>query len=76
MPVLETLPTADLGNVDVLMVSGSRDPLGDGSRLADWLAASGATLDMHVVEAVHELTPEDTAVAQEWFGRNNGEDHG
>ncbi|TPL03653.1 ring-cleaving dioxygenase [Mesorhizobium sp. B2-4-14] len=76
MAVLETLPTADLGNVGVLMVSGSRDPLGDGSRLADWLAASGATLDMRVVEAAHELTPEDTVVAQEWFGRNNGEDHG
>ncbi|TIO52146.1 MAG: ring-cleaving dioxygenase [Mesorhizobium sp.] len=76
IPVLETLPAADLTDVDVLMVSGSRDPLGDGSRLANWFAASGAMLHLHTIEAAHELVPEDAVVAREWHGRNYGEDHG
>ncbi|RUX33682.1 ring-cleaving dioxygenase [Mesorhizobium sp. M2A.F.Ca.ET.042.01.1.1] len=76
IPVLETLPAADLTDVDVLMVPGSRDPLGDGSRLANWFGAYGATLRVHTIEAAHELVPEDAVVAREWHSRNYGEDHG
>ncbi|WP_245415988.1 MULTISPECIES: VOC family protein [Mesorhizobium] len=70
MPVLETLPPADLDGASVLMVAGARDPFGkDAPALADWLRASGAKLDMRTVDAGHDLVPDDEALARHWLQR-------
>lgn len=73
MAVLETLPETDLSGVGILQISGSRDPFGDkGARLAEWLAASGAALETHALDAGHEIVPDDAVVARQWLGRNSG----
>ncbi|RUM96654.1 ring-cleaving dioxygenase [Pseudaminobacter arsenicus] len=68
MMVLESAPKVDLRGVDVLMIAGAYDPFGvDSRRLANWLDASGATVDLRSIEAGHELTPEDGSIAREWL---------
>lgn len=71
MAVLEDLPQADLSGLSVLTLTGARDPYGPHApRLNDWLAASGARLDARVVQAGHELGPDDLTVAAEWMAED------
>ncbi|PSJ63145.1 VOC family protein [Pseudaminobacter soli (ex Li et al. 2025)] len=67
--VLEAAPTVDLRGAEVLVITGTRDPFSANSALlTNWLDASGAALERRGIEAGHELTPEDAAIAREWLG--------
>ncbi|MDH6231833.1 phospholipase/carboxylesterase [Mesorhizobium soli] len=71
--VLESTPMADLRGVDVLMIVGTRDPFGaDVARLATWLDASGAALDLRSIEAGHELMSQDGSIPREWLAEKRG----
>ena len=73
MPVLETLPDADLSGARVLMLSGKHDPFSDAApALETWLRVRGADLDARTVDAGHELTPADTLLAREWIDATMG----
>jgi len=68
MPVLESLPDADLKGASVLMTNGAQDPFGRTSpELAAWFRAQGADLEEHMIEAGHELSPEDVTLASGWL---------
>jgi len=70
MLVLDPVPAAELTGLRVLTLEGARDPYGQyASALNDWLTASGAELEAHVVAAGHELAAEDLSVASEWMQR-------
>ncbi|HUR57255.1 MAG TPA: alpha/beta hydrolase, partial [Opitutaceae bacterium] len=54
----------------VLLANGSVDPLvspDDPPRLAALLRAGGAEVDVEVLQASHQLTPQDVALAQAWM---------
>lgn len=74
MVVLEDLPKADLSGVEVLTLTGVRDPYGPyAPALNMWLKDSGAQLDARTVEGGHELSPADLSAAQNWMkGVGNG----
>ena len=70
MAALDDLPDADLGGVEVLSLSGERDPYGRfAPRLEQWLAARAADLTAEVLAAGHELTDADLARAGDWLAR-------
>jgi phospholipase/carboxylesterase len=73
MAVLEDLPSVDLSGVEVLTLTGARDPYGPyAPALNLWLKDSGAVLDARVIEGGHELSPADLAAAQDWMkGKSN-----
>lgn len=71
MPVLETLPEADLKDVKVLMVSGAHDPFGrTAGKLESWLRTNGCDLEAHRIDAGHDLTSKDIALARRWLDAN------
>lgn len=75
VPVLDPLPEADLAGSEALVISGEKDPFGDGApALAAWLAKNGATAQHRSVAAGHQLTADDEAIARGWL--NGGKDHG
>lgn len=77
MMVLEEPPAADLGDTEVLMIAGARDPFSNfGKPLAQWLTESGAMLDLHTIDAGHELSPEDESIAQDWLIARQSDGHG
>jgi phospholipase/carboxylesterase len=56
----------------VLLANGGVDPLvppGDPARLAALLRAGGAEVAIETVNASHQLTPQDVALAQDWLRR-------
>lgn len=56
----------------VLLTNGAMDPLvspDDPARLAALLRAGGAEVKTETVQASHQLTPQDVAVAREWLSR-------
>lgn len=56
----------------VLLANGAMDPLvpaDDPLRLAKLLRAGGAVADLESLQASHQLTPQDVAVAQSWLQR-------
>ncbi len=67
---LEDAPGADLSGSEVLLLTGAQDPFG---RMAPALEASldagGAALDARVINAGHELSPEDLRLAADWLAR-------
>jgi len=68
VPVLDTLPEADLTETKVLAVAGAHDPFGQrGADLVSWLEQRGATVEAHTVDAGHQLVPTDETVAAGWF---------
>ena len=74
MAALEPMPEPDLTDVEVLSVTGTRDPYGQHARaLEDWLRAQGADLDSRRIEAGHDLTPADATAAQGWQKRHGGD---
>ena len=68
MPPLTPPSPPDLRNVRALIAAGRHDPY---SRHAEALAKSlrgfGAAIDLRWMEAGHELTPGDLAIAAEWL---------
>lgn len=70
MAALEEMPEPDLTGAEVLMLIGIRDPYGQHApALEDWLRARGADLDARRIDAGHEMTPQDMAVAKSWLQR-------
>ena len=68
MAALEDMPEPDLTGTEVLMLTGSRDPYGQyASVLENWLRSGGADLEVRRIEAGHEMTQEDMAVAESWL---------
>ncbi len=68
MQVLETLPETDLSGTHVLTLAGAHDPFAFGSPpLEKWLRSSGAEVESRIIQAGHELTPEDLKIAQAWY---------
>ena len=56
----------------VLLANGSVDPLvppDHPERLAALLRAGGAEVAVETLQASHQLTPQDVALAQAWFAR-------
>jgi phospholipase/carboxylesterase len=73
MAALEPMPEPDLANVQVLMLTGMRDPYGQHApALENWLRVRGADLDARRIEAGHELSPADAAAAQDWSAQFAG----
>ncbi|MFD1881237.1 VOC family protein [Paracoccus pacificus] len=65
---LEEPPAADLNGTRVLMITGSRDPFGKmAPALEAALKSGGAEVTARVVNAGHELSPEDLVVARAWM---------
>lgn len=61
-----------LAGRQVLLANGSVDPLvsqDDPPRLAALLRAGGAEVKLETLQASHQLTPQDVAVAQAWLER-------
>ena len=68
MPVLEDLPKVNLDGARVLTLTGASDPYGPfAEAFNNWLKASGAELDARVLNAGHEIGPEDLTVAAAWM---------
>ncbi|MDO5604168.1 MAG: VOC family protein [Paracoccus sp. (in: a-proteobacteria)] len=66
--VLDDAPQADLTGTRVLMTTGARDPYGRmAPALEQSLRAGGADVDARLIEAGHELAPEDLTAAQGWL---------
>jgi len=67
---LEDAPTADLTDSDVLLLTGAQDPFG---RMVPQLEASltsgGATLNAQIIDAGHDLSPEDVRIAAKWLAK-------
>jgi phospholipase/carboxylesterase len=68
VPVLDSVPEADLTGTEILIVTGQRDAYRDKSEeLADLLRAAGATVTLEVTSGGHELGPDDAAVIGGWL---------
>jgi phospholipase/carboxylesterase len=66
--VLENRPALRQPDADVLLISGARDPFaGKAVLLETALGAAGTGLDARVIEAGHDLTPEDERIARDWL---------
>jgi predicted esterase len=63
---------ASLAGKRILLANGSVDPLVPAdhpARLAALLRAGGAEVAVETLQASHQLTPQDVALAQRWLGR-------
>ncbi len=70
MVPLREPPTADLAGKDVLIVSGSQDPIVPASnawRLAEHLREAGALVEHRTLPTGHGLTQADVELAQRWM---------
>jgi phospholipase/carboxylesterase len=68
MLVLEYPAEVDLTGIDVLTLTGTRDPFAPhADALNEWLRRCGAGLDARHVAGEHSLTPEDLAMARAWM---------
>ena len=67
---LADLPSGDLSNKPVLILSGASDPIiptGNAAGLAETLIKAGARVTHRVVPAGHGLTQADVQIATEWL---------
>jgi len=70
--IVEPSPLPDLKGAPVLVLSGQKDekmPQGSGEYLGRLLGRAGAAVEMGLVDAGHDLTPQDFAAGQTWFGK-------
>ena len=68
--VFEPKEFPDLNGAPVLVIAGQTDtrmPAGASEYLARLLGRAGAAVDMAMLDAGHELTPQDFSIGQEWF---------
>jgi phospholipase/carboxylesterase len=70
MLVLDDPPAPNLADAAVLTVTGHSDPYGHyAPALNETLRKLGARVDARVVQAGHELGPDDVAIVREWIIR-------
>ena len=70
--IVEPAPLPDLKGAPVLVLSGLRDekmPQGSGESLARLLGKAGASVEMGMVDAGHDLTPQDFGAGKTWLGK-------
>jgi len=68
--IVEPATLPDLGAARVLVISGRHDdkmPPGSGEHLARLLGRAGAAVEMALLDAGHELTPQDFSAGKSWF---------
>lgn len=69
---LEPATRPELAGTRVLMLTGASDPIvppASAAKLDTLLSSSGAAVEHHKMDAGHNLTRKDLALATEWFGR-------
>ena len=70
--IVEPAELPDLRGAPVLVIAGQKDekmPQGAGEHLARLLGRAGASVEMAMSDAGHDLTPQDFAAGKIWFGR-------
>jgi phospholipase/carboxylesterase len=70
--IVEPAPLPDLKGAPVLVLAGQKDekmPQGAGEHLARLLGRAGAAVEMALVDAGHDLTPQDFAAGKTWLGK-------
>jgi predicted esterase len=73
--IVEPAKLPDLNGAPVLVIAGQRDekmPQGASEHLARLLGRAGAAVEMAMLDAEHELTPQDFALGKSWFGKALG----
>jgi phospholipase/carboxylesterase len=68
--IIEPAELPDLKGAPVLVIAGQRDdrmPAGAGEHLARLLGKAGAAVEMAMLDAEHELTPQDFSLGKSWF---------
>ncbi|HEY6735126.1 MAG TPA: alpha/beta hydrolase, partial [Roseiarcus sp.] len=72
MVPLRQAPKADLAGKNVLIVSGSQDPIipvDNAARLATQLRDAGATVDHRILPAGHALSNADLQLSSQWLAK-------
>lgn len=65
--VLDASPAADLSDTQIALLTGTRDLFaGTAPQLAEALTAAGADLDALLIDAGHELSPNDLPALKTW----------
>jgi predicted esterase len=73
--IVEPVPLPDLRGAPVLVISGQQDdrmPQGAGEHLARLLGRAGAAVEMAMLDAGHDLTPQDFSLGKSWFAKITG----
>jgi predicted esterase len=68
--IIEPAELPDLNGAPVMVIAGEHDdkmPPGAAEHLARLLGRAGATVDLGIADAGHELTPRDFAAGKNWF---------
>ena len=68
--ILEPSPLPDLNGAPVLVIAGQHDdkmPAGASEHLARLLGRAGAAVEMAMLDAAHQLTPQDFSLGKTWF---------
>ena len=68
--IIEPRELPYLDGAPVLVIAGSQDdrmPRGTGEHLARMLGRAGAAVEMAMLDAEHELTPQDFSLGKSWF---------
>lgn len=68
--IIEPAELPDLNGAPVMVIAGDHDekmPPGAAEHLARLLGRAGATVDLGIADAGHELTPRDFAAGKNWF---------
>jgi predicted esterase len=68
--IVEPAALPALNGAPVLVIAGQRDermPAGSSERLARLLGRAGASVEMAMLDAGHELTPQDFSLGKSWF---------
>ena len=68
--IIEPAPLPDLSGAPVLVIAGEHDdkmPAGAAEQLARLLGRAGAAVEMAMLDAGHELTPQDFSLGKSWF---------
>lgn len=68
--IVEPVKLPDLNGAPVLVIAGQRDdkmPQGASEHLARLLGRAGAAVGMAMLDAGHELTPQDFSLGKSWF---------
>ncbi len=68
--ILEPKEFPELNGAPVLVIAGQQDekmPAGASEHIARLLGRAGAAVEMAMLDAGHELTPQDFSLGQSWF---------
>jgi len=70
--IVEPSDFPDLNGAPVLVIAGQQDdkmPAGASEHLARQLGRAGAEVEMAMLDAGHELTPQDFSLGKSWFAK-------